>query len=46
MGGLNADTAWTHLVGGMAIAGAGTTGLVTPPLASTAVGVARLEGAD
>ncbi|HEY1705867.1 MAG TPA: hypothetical protein VGG75_39800 [Trebonia sp.] len=45
MGGLNADTAWTHLVGGMAIAGAGT-GLVTPPLASTAVGVARLEGAD
>jgi EmrB/QacA subfamily drug resistance transporter len=40
MRGLHADTAWTHLIPGMAIAGAGS-GLVTPPLASTAVGVVQ-----
>jgi EmrB/QacA subfamily drug resistance transporter len=38
MTGLNAGSGWTHLIAGMAIAGAGT-GLVTPPLASTAIGV-------
>jgi EmrB/QacA subfamily drug resistance transporter len=38
MRGLHADTAWTHLILGFAIAGAGS-GLVNPPLASTAVGV-------
>jgi EmrB/QacA subfamily drug resistance transporter len=38
MRGLDAGTGWTHLIAGMAIAGAGS-GLVTPPLASTAVSV-------
>jgi EmrB/QacA subfamily drug resistance transporter len=40
MRGLHAGTAWTHLILGFAIAGAGS-GLVTPPLASTAVGVVQ-----
>jgi EmrB/QacA subfamily drug resistance transporter len=38
MRGLDAGTGWTHLILGMAIAGTGS-GLVNPPLASTAVGV-------
>jgi EmrB/QacA subfamily drug resistance transporter len=40
MRGLHADTGWTHLIPGFAIAGAGS-GLVTPPLASTAVRVVQ-----
>jgi len=38
MRGLGASTSWTHLIRGLIIAGVGT-GLVNPPLASTAVGV-------
>src|SRR6266436_1924899 len=38
MRGLNAASAWTHLIPGMIVAGAGA-GMVNPPLASTAVGV-------
>ena len=38
MRGLNAGSAWTHLIPGMIVGGAGI-GLVNPPLASTAVGV-------
>jgi EmrB/QacA subfamily drug resistance transporter len=38
MGGLTVSSPWTHLVAGFALAGLGT-GLVNPPLASTAVGV-------
>lgn len=38
MTGLSAASAWTHLIPGFIIAGAGS-GLVNPPLASTAVGV-------
>jgi EmrB/QacA subfamily drug resistance transporter len=38
MRGLHAGTGWTHLIPGFVIAGAGS-GLVTPPLASTAVRV-------
>jgi len=38
MRGLGAGTSWTHLVPGLLLAGVGT-GLVNPPLASTAVGV-------
>ncbi len=38
MTGLKAGSGWMHLIPGMAIAGAGS-GLVTPPLASTAIGV-------
>ena len=38
MRGLSAGQSWTHLVLGFAVAGAGS-GLVNPPLASTAVGV-------
>jgi len=38
MRGLNISSTWTHLVPGMIVAGVGT-GLVNPPLASTAVGV-------
>jgi EmrB/QacA subfamily drug resistance transporter len=44
MRGLHADTGWTHLIAGFAIAGAGS-GLVTPPLASTAVGVVQPQHA-
>lgn len=36
--GLDADSAWTHLIAGFIVAGIGS-GLVNPPLASTAVGV-------
>ncbi|WP_007515471.1 MFS transporter [Pseudofrankia saprophytica] len=38
MAGLTADSSWTHLIPGFVVAGAGS-GLVNPPLASTAVGV-------
>jgi len=38
MSGLDAGSSWTHLIPGFAIAGIGS-GLVNPPLASTAVGV-------
>ncbi|MBL7519780.1 MFS transporter, partial [Frankia sp. CNm7] len=38
MAGLDADSGWTHLIPGFIVAGAGS-GLVNPPLASTAVGV-------
>ena len=38
MRGLSAGSSWTHLILGFAVAGAGS-GLVNPPLASTAVGV-------
>jgi predicted MFS family arabinose efflux permease len=38
MRGLDADSSWTHLIPGFVIAGLGS-GLVNPPLASTAVGV-------
>jgi hypothetical protein len=44
MRGLDAGSGWTHLILGMAVAGAGS-GLVTPPLASTAVRVAPPEDA-
>lgn len=40
MRGLNADSSWTHLIPGFVIAGLGS-GLVNPPLASTAVGVVQ-----
>jgi len=38
MSGLDAGSSWTHLIPGLVVAGAGS-GLVNPPLASTAVGV-------
>jgi EmrB/QacA subfamily drug resistance transporter len=38
MRGLDASSGWTHLIPGFILAGAGT-GLINPPLASTAVGV-------
>ncbi|MCK9901984.1 multidrug MFS transporter [Parafrankia colletiae] len=38
MAGLDAGSDWTHLIPGLVVAGAGS-GLVNPPLASTAVGV-------
>lgn len=38
MGGINGTTPWTHLIPGFILAGLGT-GLVNPPLASTAIGV-------
>jgi EmrB/QacA subfamily drug resistance transporter len=38
MSGLQGTTGWTHLIAGFIVAGAGS-GLVNPPLASTAVGV-------
>jgi MFS family permease len=38
MRGLDAGSAWTHLIPGMIVSGAGV-GMVNPPLASTAVGV-------
>ena len=36
--GLSGDSTWTHLIGGFIVAGLGS-GLVNPPLASTAIGV-------
>jgi predicted MFS family arabinose efflux permease len=44
MRGLDAGSAWTHLIPGMIVAGAGV-GMVNPPLASTAVGVVRPQQA-
>jgi EmrB/QacA subfamily drug resistance transporter len=44
MRGLDASSSWTHLIAGFALAGAGT-GLINPPLASTAIGVVRPERA-
>ena len=38
MGGLSGASSWTHLIPGLLVAGLGT-GLVNPPLASTAIGV-------
>ena len=38
MSGLNGASSWTHLIPGFVVAGAGS-GMVNPPLASTAVGV-------
>jgi EmrB/QacA subfamily drug resistance transporter len=38
MAGINASTGWTHLIAGFIVAGFGS-GMVNPPLASTAVGV-------
>jgi predicted MFS family arabinose efflux permease len=42
MRGLDARSSWTHLLIGLLVAGAGT-GMVNPPLASTAVGVVTPE---
>jgi len=42
MGGLTGATTWTHLVLGFILAGVGS-GMVNPPLASTAVGVVTPE---
>jgi EmrB/QacA subfamily drug resistance transporter len=44
MRGLSADSQWTHLIPGFIVAGAGT-GLINPPLASTAIGVVTPERA-
>jgi predicted MFS family arabinose efflux permease len=44
MRGLGAASSWTHLIGGLILAGVGA-GLVNPPLASTAVGVVRPDRA-
>lgn len=44
MTGLRADSSWTHLILGFALAGFGA-GLVNPPLASTAVGVVSVDRA-
>ncbi len=38
MSGVHANTSWTHLIPGLLVAGVGS-GMVNPPLASTAVGV-------
>jgi EmrB/QacA subfamily drug resistance transporter len=44
MRGLTADSGWTHLIPGFIVAGAGT-GLINPPLASTAIGVVKPDRA-
>lgn len=44
MRGLDAQSSWTHLIAGFIVAGAGT-GLINPPLASTAIGVVPPERA-
>jgi EmrB/QacA subfamily drug resistance transporter len=44
MRGLDASSGWTHLIPGFIVAGAGT-GLINPPLASTAIGVVSPERA-
>jgi EmrB/QacA subfamily drug resistance transporter len=44
MRGLGPGSHWTHLIAGFIVAGAGT-GLINPPLASTAIGVVRPERA-
>jgi hypothetical protein len=42
--GIGANTGWTHLIPGFIVAGAGT-GLINPPLASTAIGVVEAKDA-
>jgi EmrB/QacA subfamily drug resistance transporter len=44
MRGLSAGSGWTHLIPGFIVAGAGT-GLINPPLASTAIGVVEPQRA-
>jgi EmrB/QacA subfamily drug resistance transporter len=44
MRGVSVGTDWTHLIPGFIIAGAGT-GLINPPLASTAIGVVEPQDA-
>jgi predicted MFS family arabinose efflux permease len=44
MRGLTSSSGWTHLIPGFLVAGAGT-GLINPPLASTAIGVVRPQRA-
>ncbi len=44
MRGLDAGSGWTHLIPGFIVAGAGT-GMINPPLASTAIGVVAPERA-
>jgi EmrB/QacA subfamily drug resistance transporter len=44
MRGLDASSAWTHLIPGLIVAGFGV-GMVNPPLASTAVGVVKPQQA-
>jgi predicted MFS family arabinose efflux permease len=44
MRGLSADSSWIHLLPGFIVAGVGT-GLINPPLASTAVGVVANQDA-
>ncbi len=44
MAGLDATSPWTHLIPGLLVAGVGS-GLVNPPLASTAVGVVKPQRA-
>ena len=44
MRGLDAGSQWTHLIPGLAVAGAGV-GIMNPPLASTAVGVVQPQQA-
>jgi EmrB/QacA subfamily drug resistance transporter len=44
MRGLDADSAWTHLVPGLIMSGVGV-GFINPPLASTAVGVVQPQRA-
>ena len=44
MRGLTADSSWTHLIPGFIVAGLGS-GMVNPPLASTAVGVVEPRNA-
>ncbi|WP_276961664.1 MFS transporter [Ferrimicrobium acidiphilum] len=44
MAGLDAASSWTHLLPGLLVAGVGS-GLVNPPLASTAVGVVKPQRA-
>ena len=42
MGGMDATSSWTHLIPGLILGGIGS-GLVNPPLASTAVGVVPVQ---
>jgi EmrB/QacA subfamily drug resistance transporter len=44
MRGIGADSSWTHLIPGFLVAGIGS-GLVNPPLASTAIGVVEPDQA-
>src|SRR6201999_3932541 len=40
--GVHVDSSWTHLIPGLLVSGFGT-GMINPPLASTAVGVVPVE---